>query len=149
MKLDDKIPVAHGVKAMLADFREFKQFGGKFPVEGKPGSRQGSGTKRHNIDSFIEVLQPPGIPVEHFVIGKEIVGKEDRLGFLKMGIPGHDHLKMLFGLGYHRLLEFLKEEGYLLDSFPEIKTEIQRHLVIPASARMKFFPGMADFFNQP
>ena len=52
-----------------------------------------------------QVGEAAGVAPEHLVVGEQVVGEEDRLGRLQVGVAGHDHVEVGLGLVEQRPLQ--------------------------------------------
>ncbi len=95
-EFEDKIPVADGIDAVSVAGGK-AQLGRRIsPVDGKGGSRQGPGPQGGAVGPASAIPEPLPVPLQHLEIGQEMVGKEDGLGPLQVGIAGHDHPQVPF-----------------------------------------------------
>ena len=65
-----------------------------------------------------------------------MVGQNDRLGPLQMGVAGEDDVLVRLRLGEQRRHEPDYQALVPGDGVPQIELEIQRHLIVPAAARV-------------
>ena len=94
-ELDRRIAIGHRVDAVLADAREAQLTRQELPVEGKSRARERAGAERELVAALPAVAEACPITGEHLAIGEQVVGEEDRLGSLEVGVPRDDRVAML------------------------------------------------------
>jgi len=143
-ELQGKIPVRHRVERIARYRRKVEQFGHILPVDGKGGAGQGPGAEGQDVHPFEAVLQPLLVTLAHLHVGEQVVGEEDRLGSLQVGVAGHDDVKVAFRLTDERVDEQVEIGGNLDDFVPQVEADIQRHLIVAGTAGMEALACLAD-----
>ena len=88
----DEIAVAHRIHAVAADLVEAELPGEKRPIEHDRGAGDRAAAERQHIEPARGIREAVGIALEHLDVGEQMMGEEDRLAALEMGVAGHDHL---------------------------------------------------------
>ena len=147
-EFQDKIPVADGIDAVSVAGGK-AQLGRRIsPVDGKGGSRQGPGPQGRAVGPAGTIPEALPVPLQHLEIGQEMVGKEDGLGPLQVGVPGHDDPQVLFRQVQDGFLEPGNEGHHRRRLFLDIQVEIGGHLVVAAPGRVELAGHGADLFLQ-
>ena len=76
------------------------------------------------------------------------MSQRDGLGFLQMGESGHICVHIFPHNSVYDRQKRLEQALRLVDLIPHIQLHVQRHLVVPASARVELFPGVSDPLDQ-
>ena len=121
-----------------------EQLGHILPVDGEGGPGQGTGAERQDVDPLEAVLHPPLVPLEHLHVGEHVVGEEDRLGGLQVGVARHDDVEVALRLADERVDQQVEIGGDLDDLVPQVEADIQRHLVVAGAAGMEPLARLAD-----
>ncbi len=129
-----EIPVGHGVDAVLAHPFHPEFPGHEFPVDRvrvrcPPERARAEGRDVHPPTGIPEPLL---VPREHFVVGEQVMGKQDRLGPLDVRVAGHDDPEILLRARPDRLLGLVHQQDDVVDRVSEVQAQIQCHLVVPA-----------------
>src|SRR3989304_695093 len=68
-------------------------------AQGERGPGQRPRPERRDVHAPARLHEPVGGPGEHLPVRQEVMGEEDRLGPLQMGVAGKDDPEKLFGPG--------------------------------------------------
>ena len=88
-------------------------------------------------------MQAHLVPAPHLVIGQEVVGEQDRLGPLQVGVAGHDDALVPVGQahpGQAQVGEIMDEALHLLR---QVEAHVQGHLVVPAPGGVELLAHLA------
>jgi len=121
-ELDGEIAIADGVHRVVSDGGKIEQPGDKLAVENDGGPGDGAGAERHDIHALAGVADAFEVALEHLDVGEQMVGEEDGLGALKMGIARNDQVAVALGepeQGSPSLLDAVERIG-CLDSWPVV-----------------------------
>jgi hypothetical protein len=77
-----------------------------------------------------------------------MMGEKNRLGMLEVGESRHHDIRVSLGQIQKRALEPAQSAGYFSGGLAQIKSNIQSHLIVPASAGVKTRSHIADFRDQ-
>ena len=147
-KLDQKIPVGHGIEAVCADPGKTEQTGHIGPVYRQAGAGQGAGSERQHIDPVSAFLQALGVAVQHVVIGQQVMGQQHRLGALQVGIARHDHVAVPLGQPGQAFLERGQQLVDVLSFLAQVQADIQHDLVIAAPGGVQLAAQQTDLLGQ-
>ena len=75
-------------------------------VEGVGESGEGAAAKGKDGGGVSALAEALLVALEHVEVGEEMVGQQDRLGALEMGVAGHDGVGVFLSLQGNGLLEF-------------------------------------------
>ena len=140
----EKIPVGNGVHAVGGDFREVQFLSQKIPVRGIGDAGQSAAAQGHTVDPAAAVPESGAIPLEHLKISQQVVGEQDRLGPLQVGIAGDQHAVILFGQGQQGCLDAAHGGQGVRDNFPSVEAEVEGHLVVAGAAGVEAAAGGAN-----
>ena len=76
------------------------------------------------------------------------MGQKYRLSTLHMGVTRHNHVKIIISKKDKCGFNLFDKAKYLFYNMPDIQTDIQGYLVIPASPGVKFFTDGPDLLNK-
>jgi hypothetical protein len=96
-KFQDKIPVAHRIQAVAEHLRKSQLGGDGLGVDGEGGAGQGPGSQGRDPEAGQGFGKAHHVPAPHLIIGQQMVGKQDGLGPLHMGVAGHNYVPVLVG----------------------------------------------------
>ena len=144
----DEIPVGNGVHAVPGHRRKIEQTGDVTPVDGKPRSREGGRSQRHDIHPFQTVPEARLVAGEHLPKGQKIMGEKDRLRLLQVGISGQNHTAFLFRQIEETRLQRRDELQDPADLLPQVEPDIEGDLIVPAPPRVEFASHVADPLRQ-
>ena len=144
-----EVPVGHRIQAVLADHREAEQAGRIFTIQREVRACQRARAERHDIDPAERVAQAALVPLRHLHVRQEVVGEQDRLRPLHMGIARHDHAELPPRQGHEALLEPPQAGEEVFHRVAQIEPQIQRHLVVAAPSGVELAAHFADEFGQP
>ena len=89
------------------------------------------------------------VPLQHLHVGQEVVGKEDRLGPLEVGVPGHDGP----GVAAGQLDEGGLEVGQLpvqpVQLLPQPEAQVEGDLIVPAPGGVELLAHLPHQLHQP
>ena len=139
-QLHAEVPVGDGVDAVAAGAVKAQGGGGHFPVRGVGGARQGAGPQRGFVHAPGGILKAGDIPGEHHAVGQKLLGEEDGLGPLQVGIAGDDGVRILLRLVGNDGKELTELAPHLPALLPEPEAEVQGHLVVAAPGSVELFP---------
>ena len=147
-QLHAEVPVGHAVDGVAGDIVEAQLCRLKAPVGGIRRSGQSAGADGTNIHPLPAVAQTAEIPQEHHGVGHQVVGKQDGLRPLQMGVAGHDDALIIFRLRDDRPKHILYQRGDLIDLVFEIHSQVQRHLIVPAAGGVELFAHIPQPLGQ-
>ena len=118
--------------------------GHRLRVDGKGGAGQGRSPQGRDLDAGQGFVQALEVPPPHLVIGQEVVGEQDRLGPLQVGVAGHDDVLVQVGQahpGQAQVGEIMDEALHLLR---QVEAHVQGHLVVPAPGGVELLAHLAE-----
>ncbi len=148
-ELQGEIAVGNRVEAVAGDPVEAELLGHELPVDGEGGAGQGPGAQGQKIEAPQHIGHAPGVAANHLVVSQHVVGKEDRLGGLQVGVAGHDDGEVGFGLAQQRLLQLVEVAEDVLELVAQIQAHIGRHLVVAGAGGVQFAAHRADLLDEP
>src|SRR5690606_26950534 len=119
-----------------------------FPIEHDGGTRESAGTERHHIDALVTITHPLFVPLEHFQVGKKMMGKKDGLASLQVRVAGNDSLWMIHRESEERILQRCESLVDRLGFRPAKETNVECDLIIAAAGGMEFCSRGSDFVGQ-
>ena len=87
-RLDDEVAVRDRVEGVRADAIEVELTGGGLAVERVAGAGQGTRPERADVRPPPSVGQAVAVALDHLDVRQEVMGEQDRLGALQVGVPG-------------------------------------------------------------
>ena len=132
-QLQAEVPVRDGVDAVAAGPVKAQGGGGHPPVRGIGGAGQRAGPQGGLVHPLHGVPDPGDVPGEHHAVGQELLGEEDGLGPLQVGVAGNDGVRVglrLVGDDGDERPELRLDLAALL---PEPEAKVQGHLVVAAA----------------
>ena len=132
-QLHAEIPVRDGVDAVAAGAVKAQGGGGHPPVGGIGSAGQGAGPQGRLVHALHRVPDAGDVPGEHHAVGQELLGEEDGLGPLQVGVAGNDGVRVglrLVGDDGDERPELRLDLAALL---PEPEAKVQGHLVVAAA----------------
>ena len=72
-----------------------------------------------------------------------MVGKQNGLGPLQVGIAGQNHILVGFRLRNYRFHQSFDQRGNLVDFLPQIHPQIESHLIVAASGSVQLLAHIA------
>ncbi len=100
-----EITVGNRIHAVQGDSWKAQQFSRISPVYRIVRAGQGAGSERHDIESAFGITYSTFVPFEHLHIRQQVMGKQDRLGPLQVGIPRHHECAVCIGFCDEHALE--------------------------------------------
>ncbi len=143
-----EVAIRHGVDAVLAHTGHSQFPRRDRPVQGERGAGQRPRPERRDVHAPARLHEPVGVPGEHLPVRQEVMGEEDRLGPLQMGVAGKDDPEKLFGPGDDGFLDLHEEPENLVDFIAQVQPEIDGNLVVAAAPRVQLSPDGADPADQ-
>ena len=147
-QLHAEVPVGHAVDGVAGDIVKAQLPRLKAPVGGVSRSRQGAGADGTDIHPLPAVAQTAEIPQEHHGIGHQVVGKQDGLRPLQVGVAGHDDALVILRLGDDRRKHILYQCGNLINLVFQVHSQIQRHLIVPAAGGVELLSHVPQPLGQ-
>jgi len=144
-----EIAVGDRIEGVAGHIVELQLFGDIFPVDGEGCSRQGAGAEREYVEAFRAILHAPPVTPEHLHVGQHVVGEQDGLGHLEMGVAGHYHAQVLFRLKQERVRQEIQVPYNLRNLVTQVEADINSHLIVSGTARVEPFSRLADGRRQP
>ena len=132
-KFHDIVTVADRVQGIAVNLLEIQLGGHELPVYGEGGACQRPRPQGHNIRPAVDPPETLKIPGQHAEVRQQMVGEQDGLGPLQMGVARHDYLPVLCRRFCQRLLQIADGLHDLHRLAAHIHMGIQRHLVIAAA----------------
>ena len=86
--LGHEVPVAHGVEGVVEGGGEAEVGGHPGRVEGQRRARQRAGTQGRHVEPSTAVEQPVDVAGQGPAVGQQVVGEQDGLGPLQVGVAG-------------------------------------------------------------
>ena len=147
-EIDLVIPVADGIQAISSELAETQLDAQGITIDRKAVSSQRTRTQRHGVGPAKTIVQAVVVPLKHFEVRQQVVGEQDGLRFPEMGVARNHHI--LVGLGeIQELTVEIPDLNLHMDDGPlQVEARVQRHLIVPAAARVQLESGVADGFNQ-
>ena len=99
VELDQKVPVGDRVHTVSCDAIETKLPGHELPVCRVGDAGQGPGPEGKDVGPSAAVPEPLYIPLGHLEICQQMMGYQDGLGALEVGVAGHYRIGVGLGLG--------------------------------------------------
>ncbi len=147
-KLQQKIPVAHGVDAILRDPGKSQEFCHIAPIDRKRRAGQRAGAQGQDVDAFEACRKALAVALEHVVISQKMMRQQHRLSALEMGIARHDDIKMFSCRPCQLALQRPQSVDDDLHFFAQIEPHVQRNLIVAAPRRMQFSSRGTDQLGQ-
>lgn len=150
-KFADKIPIAHGIDAILTDASETELARDAFAIENDCRSSEGAGTKRENICSRQAITKALCVAFKSFNLPEQVMSERDRLGALQMRVTGHHRIdRAIAGLGKieQRSLQISQTVRHFHNLGFYIKPKIERNLIVPAARGVKLPANGANSFRE-
>ncbi len=91
-ELHDVVPVRYCIQAVAVNSIKIQLLCHIWPVNREGSTSQSTGSQRHDIATLIYSTEAVKIPLQHGEIGHHVMGKQDRLCPLEMGIARHDDI---------------------------------------------------------
>ncbi len=147
-ELQEVVPAGHGVEAVFGQAAEAQVGGDQGGVDGQAGPGQGPAAEGHVVQPFPQVGQPFLVAAQHVVIGQEVVGHQDRLGPLKVGVARHGRALDRGGFFHQGRAEAPEPGAQAGGRRLEVEAGVQGHLVVAAAGGVELFPGRPDELDQ-
>lgn len=109
---------------------------------------QRAGTERQNIRSCIAITETFRIALESFNLRQQIMREKNWLSTLQVRITRHDNIDMLLGEIEQRGLQRAKPCTQLRNLRFDVKTQIERDLIVPTACGVKLRTRGADSFHE-
>ena len=143
-----EIPVGYCVNAVAARAVKPQKLGGHLPAGGIGRACQRTGAQRGLVHPLCRVLQTGHIPAEHHGIGQQMMGEQNRLRPLEVGITGNNGV----AVGLRLICDYTHQRFQLLHkactALPQIQPQIHRHLIVAASGCMETLARISDPLRQ-
>ena len=142
------IPVRYRVHTVEHGTGKSQKLRCVLPVQRIGRPRKSAGAQRKVVHPFMNIPQTGTISFEHLKICSHVMCQRNRLCLLQMCEPRHDRLCVLFHDAQKHLQKLLQKFIRLQHLRSRIETHIQRHLVIPAPARVQLLACVPDPVDQ-
>ena len=90
-----------------------------------------------------------GVALRHFHVGEQVVGKQDGLGALEVGVGGQHDVNRRLRLRDEGAAVVVEARQRGLDDVLDVEARIGGDLVVAGAARVEFAAEGADEFDQP
>ena len=136
-RLGHEVPVAHRVEGVLEPGGEAQLVRGGIGVERQRGAGEGAGAQRADVEAGHRVEEPVDVPGQRPAVGQQVVGQEDGLGPLEVGVAGEVGVARLLGPVQQHALQSQNLPSH--DAQLPAAEEAQRgdHLVVAAAPRVQ------------
>src|SRR4030095_1792311 len=105
------------------------------------GAGQGAAAERTNVDSAQAILKPFAVALRHFNVGKQAMGKIDRLRALQVSVPGHYDLPVRDCELNQALLESPDFTKNAASFVAQPEAHVQHYLIVSGTARVQLRAG--------
>jgi hypothetical protein len=143
-KLDEVVTVTDGVETVVGDPIETKFMGHPFAIDWVVGTGEGTGPERELVDAATDFVESLGIAREHLEIGQQVVGKEDRLGLLEVGVARDGGIWIAISQVEQGEAGFSEASRELIDLLAQKEAGSDGDLVIAASSGVEFIASHPD-----
>ena len=144
MEFQEEVPVGDGVHAVCTDGVEAELICDELAVEGVGDAGEGAAAEGEDGGGVPALLEAALVSLEHLKIGEEVMGQQDGLGALEVGVAGHDDVCVLFGLLQEGLLEVDGGFDGLPACFHGVEAHIGGDLVVAGAGGVKLPGNVAD-----
>ena len=110
-----EVPIGNAVDGVHGDAVKTQLLGFKFPVGIVGGTGQCAATDGGDVHALAAISQTVQISQQHHGVSHQVMGEEDGLGSLQMGVAGHDHGLVGFCLQQDRFDHILDQCGDLIN----------------------------------
>ncbi len=147
--LGHEVAVGHGVEGVLEPAGEPEVLGHTVRVEGQGRAGQGPGPEGRDVEPVDGGHQPVDVPGQGPPVGQQVMGQQDRLGPLQVGVAGQVGTVGLLGPGQQDLLEPHDLGGQRGQLPLGVEPEVGGDLVVAAPARVQLGADVAGDLGDP
>ena len=133
-RLGGEVPRRGGIDGVVRGGVESQFLGDRIGVEAERRSRQRPGSVRRHRGALVEVDEPVDVTQQRVRVGEQVVGQQDRLRRLQMGLARQDRGGMRGGLGGQRRHDLEHAVGDPADRVAQPHPKQRGHLVISRTA---------------
>ena len=145
VEFQEEVPVGDGVHAVGTDGVEAELICNELAVEGVGDAGEGAAAKGKDGGGVPALLEAPLVSLEHVKIGEEVMGQQDGLGALEVGVAGHDDVCVLLGLLQEGLLEVDGGFDGLPACFHGVEAHVGGDLVVAGAGGVELAGNVANF----
>ena len=144
----DEVAVAGGVEAVGRHAVETQSLGDVGAIDGQAGAGQRGGAQAQHVGPAAAIGQPAAVALELLAIGQPVVRGQHRLGPLRMGIAGQDHVQVAVAAAHEGPLQVDQPLVDLVDRLADPEPQVGRDLIVAAAAGMELAAGVAEPVDQ-
>ncbi len=101
-QLDDAVAIGDRIERVRTGRGEPEVVGQLDSIDGKAAPGERAGAQRRDVGTAQRILDPAAVPAEHLDVGEQMVGEQDGLRSLRVGIARHHRVEVLLGPGNQR-----------------------------------------------
>ena len=148
VKIDHEVPVGDRVHAVCGDGGEAELFGDAFAVYGIGNAGEGAAAEGHHVRHLVDLPKPLAVASQHLEVGEHVVGKQDGLGPLHVGVAGHDRAGVLIGLVHEHGPEAMERRERPVHGVLGVHSHVEGDLVVAGAGGVQAPGGLTDLLEE-